>query len=341
LVRNFNISFQSASVVGGRNTNATPAQSPARWLQILRTHTNNNCGMKILLFIFIYLFSLSPVFSQTNNVSVVKKGLKSYLVDSQNNQTSIPYDSILSDQTYFWGYNKNIITIYSRDTLKVILDNVRSIHKISPRHLNYQILQGNKIVWLNSQGNIFPFNPNENLRREVCGTVPHFLSQFYKRGDSSYLYLASTGSDGNNFKKNTLNITSLVGNNSLMHLNNTETFHFTTNDEFSKELDENIFFEITPSQKVTIIELNLKNEIFSKKVLVSSIDRYYEMTMRNDFKTFHPFIFQKQNLYGYYPLTKTAKYLFLNPLEESFARFELPNGKKGWLDIDGIEYLDK
>jgi hypothetical protein len=25
--------FQSAAVVGGRNTNATPAQSPARWLQ--------------------------------------------------------------------------------------------------------------------------------------------------------------------------------------------------------------------------------------------------------------------------------------------------------------------
>ncbi len=33
LVLNFNISFQSAAAVGGRNTNATPAQSPARCVQ--------------------------------------------------------------------------------------------------------------------------------------------------------------------------------------------------------------------------------------------------------------------------------------------------------------------
>jgi hypothetical protein len=49
----------------------------------------------------------------------------------------------------------------------------------------------------------------------------------------------------------------------------------------------------------------------------------------------------KNNLFTYYPLVKEIKYKKLEAFQEDFARFELPNGKKGWLSLDGKEYLDK
>lgn len=50
---------------------------------------------------------------------------------------------------------------------------------------------------------------------------------------------------------------------------------------------------------------------------------------------------KKDSLFTYYPLVKDLKYSTLEDFKGKFARFELPNGKKGWLGIDGKEYLDE
>lgn len=50
---------------------------------------------------------------------------------------------------------------------------------------------------------------------------------------------------------------------------------------------------------------------------------------------------QKDELTTYYPITKEIKYKKIEDFQENFARFELPNGKKGWLSKDGKEYLDE
>lgn len=41
-----------------------------------------------------------------------------------------------------------------------------------------------------------------------------------------------------------------------------------------------------------------------------------------------------------YPFIKEIKYKKLGNFNENFARFELPNGQKGWLDLEGNEYLN-
>jgi len=53
------------------------------------------------------------------------------------------------------------------------------------------------------------------------------------------------------------------------------------------------------------------------------------------------FKLKKNNLLMFYPLQRQFRYKSLEAFDGSFARFELPNGKKGWLGGDGKEYLDE
>lgn len=50
--------------------------------------------------------------------------------------------------------------------------------------------------------------------------------------------------------------------------------------------------------------------------------------------------FKENNLYGYYGIHKKGRFTTLEAFRGFFARFELPNGQKGWLDRNGREYLD-
>lgn len=52
------------------------------------------------------------------------------------------------------------------------------------------------------------------------------------------------------------------------------------------------------------------------------------------------FKIKKNNLFGYFPLNKEPKYKTLEKFQDNFARFQLPNGQKGWIDLTGREYLD-
>ncbi|MFK7747570.1 MAG: hypothetical protein AB8B65_04215 [Kordia sp.] len=50
--------------------------------------------------------------------------------------------------------------------------------------------------------------------------------------------------------------------------------------------------------------------------------------------------FKENNTYGYYGIHKKGRYKKLEAFQGFFAKFELPNGQKGWLDRNGNEYLN-
>jgi hypothetical protein len=50
--------------------------------------------------------------------------------------------------------------------------------------------------------------------------------------------------------------------------------------------------------------------------------------------------FKENNLCGYYGIHMKGRYKKLDEFQGYFARFELPNGKKGWLDRNGKEYVN-
>ncbi|WP_129537788.1 hypothetical protein [Flavobacterium sp. 140616W15] len=53
------------------------------------------------------------------------------------------------------------------------------------------------------------------------------------------------------------------------------------------------------------------------------------------------YIIEKNGFYTYFPIVREIKYKKIEKFQDNYARFELPNGQKGWLDLDGKEYLDK
>lgn len=83
------------------------------------------------------------------------------------------------------------------------------------------------------------------------------------------------------------------------------------------------------------IDPDFKNGIY--------IEKYQNLqSVKGDSKKGQPnFKIEKNNLFMYFPLQKDFRYKTLGEFQGNFARFELPNGQKGWLDMDGKEYLDK
>jgi hypothetical protein len=52
-------------------------------------------------------------------------------------------------------------------------------------------------------------------------------------------------------------------------------------------------------------------------------------------------VVKKDNLKGYLGINKKPKYKTLEKFQGSFARFELPDGRKGWLQTNAKEFLDQ
>lgn len=91
--------------------------------------------------------------------------------------------------------------------------------------------------------------------------------------------------------------------------------------------------------------LNIKNEnansvIFKKNNLYGIFQKteaiYSEIKIVNLITKI-----KKDNLYSYYEINNTPKYKELGNFVGVYARFELPNGKKGYLTGSGYEYMDE
>ena len=78
-----------------------------------------------------------------------------------------------------------------------------------------------------------------------------------------------------------------------------------------------------PNAKMDIINNNLPKNIDTIKKIYPDMYRI-----------------EKNGLSAYYPIVKEIKYKTLEEFQGNFARFELPNGQKGWLDLQGNEYFD-
>jgi hypothetical protein len=52
-------------------------------------------------------------------------------------------------------------------------------------------------------------------------------------------------------------------------------------------------------------------------------------------------LMEKNGLKGFYEISKELRYKTLKPFSDGFARFSLPDGRKGWLDSNGNEYFDE
>lgn len=86
-------------------------------------------------------------------------------------------------------------------------------------------------------------------------------------------------------------------------------------------------------------------EQFTNKEYVDN-DGYYTnyqdlQSVKGFWNSSFKFKLKRNNLFMYYPRQKVFRYKILEDFSGYFARFELPNGQKGWLDRENKEYLDE
>ena len=304
---------------------------------------------KNILLLFLFLISITT-FAQSEyyeddsdtlrNLRVFESKEKFCLSISKKIDFNNKFDTIEIDDNYAFCKSKKVYKIISQKTGKTIIVNVRAFFKVGNSTKYYQLLKNNEIIWLDLNSNISKLKPNTSLLITVCGTVESYRNRIIQNSDKSITTLEFKETDNYLKKRNdtTYDLTSQIGKKILVFLNNSATLEYDANSNFSKNLNNSIFFEKLQDGRYNIIKLEFKSNVI-KTVLVENIENKYDLSNKNN--NFNPFIFNKQNLFGYYPINLDAKYIYLNPLNMNFAKFMLPNGKSGWLDINGNEYLDK
>jgi hypothetical protein len=135
----------------------------------------------------------------------------------------------------------------------------------------------------------------------------------------------------------------------LLNTNDIENIFFSNNqsydylEDFSSSLDCPVYYKMKNgsygiSKLGNFIELEYNDlDHYSNYQDLQSVKGFY-IQFKNRSHTI--FKLQKNNLYFYFPFQKDFKYKTLGDFQGNFARFELPNGQKGWLDLEGKEYLD-
>lgn len=252
------------------------------------------------------------------------------------------FDSIAYNAFFIVGYNQKKSSIYNYTFEKLSLKKVRafSFNKFYP---NLQIIQDNKLRTINLIGSDF--------KTDDIAVYPSFNHFFpsqtasiavTKENDDFYIEsdLFNSRYDNQNFE-NKFKILNSEKYESIQFLNEVTfiTLYSEMNNYEKKfpilmytklkngKYDLNtIDFLIDPKINDQGIELN--------NLLPKNLDSI--VAINEDL-----YKIEKENLFTYYPLVKEIKYKKLENFTDSFARFELPNGKKGWLGLDGKEYLDE
>ena len=198
-----------------------------------------------------------------------------------------------------------------------------------------QIIQNNQVFWINKLGNkttspklVFPVFSGFD--------IPIFEKIIYIK-ENRFYYIEKSDKDAD-FDYERIDTTELfLPNNTadVTFYNKTKNAYFYDKDTTVSQIrfilkDKNNKYSLAVKES-----LKGKKGITVKKKFIVDVDKIEFINYH------HPLKFYKSGLCGYYPQNKEAKYKTLERFNYYFARFELPNGKKGWLGRDGKEYLDK
>ncbi|KOS04954.1 hypothetical protein AM493_02050 [Flavobacterium akiainvivens] len=240
-----------------------------------------------------------------------KMGVMGY----KSNKILIPtkYDSIFNDgNTLIIAYKKEKPHLFYRTGEEVKIKKLRAVY----RGNDLSVLTGNKVSWLSPEGKLTDSVP----LRLVCGGSSFEMEHIYKKDNSYILSKYLMEADSLFTKEWVLGSDTTFSNVSLIM------------GEARINFNTRYILAETPD---------------GKKGIISPAENGYTITINPDYQEITGYfnnllrIDTKNGLCGYYPLNKEAKYTRLARFEKGFARFTLPNGKQGWLAMDGTEYLDE
>lgn len=254
-----------------------------------------------------------------------KYGLKS---ESGNQILMQPvYDTIYYYENFILSKKEKLFQVHYKNGELLNIPKTRGII-----HTNngYGALVNNQTYWLESNGRLLDSLPKE-LPMYVCGTVPQIVVSIVKEKDNFKFYYSSGGSGYSHYGyENILCSSNSLGD--IAFLNQKTKIETDSNHDFLVKtlLATNSYIVETLDHNKSIAKFNN-----GKIEYLLNPDKYTFEYIYNDILKF-----ELRGLHGLFPFQKKPKYTKLLNFEKGFARFELLDGKKGWLDLEGKEYLD-
>lgn len=263
------------------------------------------------------------------------------------------YDSITIN-SIIYCYKKNNVDLYNLRFKKLNKKSIKTAHTYMG---NVQILKKNNLNWIDWNGKVLkkPSFFHSYSLPEAIMEVEQSVIKINKKYNSFFLVDSNFYNyDTQIFKKDSIQ---------LINTKNIEFFLSVENSSFNKIISKNI--NNYEDKENLYGQYNKYNNglLYSKFDIVAYkningtfgfnfIDKFINPNFSNkDFDLLqelqsiefqNPFYkLEKNNLFMLYPLQNNFKYKSLSIFQYNFARFELPNGQKGWLSKEGKEYLDE
>ncbi len=254
------------------------------------------------------------------------------------------YDSVYFKTEYFIiAKEKKVIKLFNTKGESYPLKKYITIAEIQP-NVAYQIVLGDKLKKINGEGR-FDDSVKVHFERGVCGTVNRYRRIIITRNDSTFINYHTTYPystiDLNEDVDSTTNVTIFVDKNiDLYFLNGTKFHNSDGNDFYQAGLESNIYIEKVKKGMVNLLRIKNIDSAIEITIILNNVEVPFNKTIDGVPAINHQvFIFKMKNKFGYYPMQTNAKYKSLSVFNINFAAFTLPNGQKGWLDINGKEYF--
>jgi len=227
------------------------------------------------------------------------------------------------------------LSIFNRELVDITPKDVRAAFETENYGGYLRALVNNKLMYINDKGEVLekisssfidgvidPSEPKINLKIEN-NNKDYFLSIFPNQ-DNFFWVIDSMQL-------------------SLKGLGRFEDVMFLYNNSHLKTETADQFFG---SKKYLLTVKNSKFGLYDLKI------NYYDSTGQIPYELtellpaeydsiYQNLKFRKKGLYGIYGLNKGVRYTEINAIDQYFYKFKLPNGKKGWLDKTGNEYIDQ
>lgn len=258
---------------------------------------------------------------------------------------SQPYDSI-AVKPIIHCYNNNKEDLYNLTFKKINTHPLQA----SVVHLgSIQILDRNKLKWIDWTGKEVKkptFFMSYSFPEAFVELEPRELT-INKKGNTFYLVDTFFNDQTKIFQKDSI---------SLINTSDIDALNLIENSSFNKIIKHNmksnsdelkypkglIYFRydvVLYRMKNGRYGFNFIEKFVNPNFKNNEFDIVQDLQSIKNVLTFYKL--EKNNLFMLYPLQKTFRYKLLGEFQYNYARFKLPNGKKGWLKKDGKEYLDQ
>lgn len=269
---------------------------------------------------------------------------KKVVVKSLYNEIQINtvFDSIKFNSFFIIGYKKSKIEIYNYAFKKLKVRGVKG-YDLWEFYPGMQIIQKNHLRSINLVGAEFTRNDLSYMpsfdhyfpSNTVNVKISKEQNQFYLETDAVELLVRGMPFFETKFK--------------ILNSEGYESFQYL--DEESSILVHSEMANYDLKYPV-LLYTKLKSGKYNLETIESLIDSELDDASRS-FNKFLPknldsvsaisneiYLIERGGLFGYYPLNREVIYKILEKFQGNFARFELPNGQKGWISNKGKEYLD-